>query len=40
MSARKDIEKLLGKKVHLFIFIKIKENPLEDSDYLKKWGLE
>ena len=40
ISARKDIEKLLGTKVHLFIFVKIKENCLEDNDYFRKWGLE
>ena len=40
ISARKEIEKLLDKKVHLFIFVKIRENCLEDKDYFKKWGLK
>ena len=37
-EARKDIEKFLQKKVHLELFIKVKENWRDDDRLLKSFG--
>ncbi len=38
-SARKEITKQLGKKVNLFLFVKVRENWGEDINQYKTWGL-
>lgn len=39
-AAQKDMEDSLGRKVHLFLFVKVRENWLEDPANYKTWGLE
>lgn len=38
-TARKEIEELLEEKVHLFLFVKVRENWLDDPARYKDWGL-
>jgi GTP-binding protein Era len=38
--SRLELEDMLGQRVHLFLFVKVKENWEEDPDYYKMWGLE
>ena len=38
-SARKEMTKQLGKKVNLFLFVKVRENWIEDINQYKTWGL-
>jgi GTPase len=40
MSARKELEKLTGKKIHLELFVKVKPNWKEDSENYSALGLE
>ncbi len=40
MEARKDIEQLIGKKVYLELFVKVKENWKDDERLLKSFGYE
>ena len=39
-EARKDIEKFLGKKVYLELFVKVRENWRDDTNTLKKFGYQ
>ena len=38
-SARKEMTRQLGKKVHLFLFVKVRPNWIEDVNQYKPWGL-
>ncbi|MDZ4846434.1 MAG: GTPase Era [Chitinophagales bacterium] len=40
MEARKDIEELIGKKVYLELFVKVKDNWKDDERLLKSFGYE
>ena len=39
-AARKDLEKQLNRRVHLFLFVKVRENWREDPDRYKEMGLD
>jgi GTP-binding protein Era len=39
-TARQDLEKELGRRVHLFLFVKVRENWAEDPERLRMMGLE
>ncbi|MBE6452761.1 MAG: GTPase Era [Alphaproteobacteria bacterium] len=39
-SARKEIENLLEERVHLFLFVKVRENWQEDAERYSLWGLK
>ncbi len=38
-AARKEIEELLEDRIHLFLFVKVRENWIEDPARYKDWGL-
>ncbi len=38
-AARKEIEDLLEERVHLFLFVKVRENWIDDPERYKDWGL-
>ena len=40
MEARKDLAKLLGHEVHLFLFVKVRENWADDPERYREMGLE
>lgn len=39
-SAQEEMEKLLGRKVHLFLYVKVKENWINDPERYRSWDLE
>jgi GTP-binding protein Era len=39
-SARREIEELLECRVHLFLFVKVRENWQEDASRYNVWGLD
>ena len=39
-GARKEISEILGQKVHLFLFVKVRENWIEDPERFREMGLE
>lgn len=39
-SARKEIEELLEERVHLFLFVKVRENWQDDAERYSLWGLK
>ena len=39
-QAREDMEKYFERRVHLFIFVKVRENWAEDPERLRMMGLE
>ena len=39
-GARHELERLLGKRVHLFLFVKIRENWLDDPERYREMGLD
>ena len=39
-SARREIEELLDERVHLFLFVKVRENWQEDAARYAPWGLK
>ncbi|MEM9262966.1 MAG: KH domain-containing protein, partial [Pseudomonadota bacterium] len=39
-SSREELEKLLGEKVHLFLFVKVRENWSNENARLRELGLE
>ena len=39
-GARKEIGEILGQKVHLFLFVKVRENWIEDPERFREMGLE
>ena len=39
-SARHEIEELLEERVHLFLFVKVRENWQEDAERYRTWGLK
>ena len=39
-SARQELTKLFEKEVHLFLFVKVKENWRQDPSQYKEWGLD
>ena len=38
--ARADLEATLDRRVHLFLFIKVRENWMEDPERYEAWGLD
>lgn len=38
-QARVELEEILGRRVHLKLFVKVRENWSEDSEHYKQWGL-
>ena len=38
-SARIEMQSLLDRKIHLFLFVKVRKNWMEDPDRYKVWGL-
>ena len=38
--ARKEMEAQFGRKVHLFLFVKVRENWAEDKERLRNMGLD
>ena len=38
-AARIEIEQILERSVHLFLFVKVRENWMDDPDRYKIWGL-
>jgi len=39
-AAQAELETILGRKVHLFLLVKVRENWLEDRAHYQHWGLE
>lgn len=39
-AARKELERILGKRVHLFLFVKVRENWLDDPERYREMGLD
>jgi len=39
-DARKDLEEILGRRVHLFLFVKVREKWGDDPDRYRDWGLD
>ena len=39
-EARRDLEELFERKVHLFLFVKVRENWLNDPERFREMGLE
>ena len=39
MLARVELEEIMGRRVHLKLFVKVRENWSEDSEHYKMWGL-
>lgn len=39
-SARKELEEILGRRVHLFLFVKVRENWVDDPERFSEWGLD
>lgn len=39
-DARKDLEDILGRRVHLFLFVKVREKWGDDPDRYRDWGLD
>ena len=39
-EARLELEELLDRRVHLFLFVKVRENWQDDRERLTTWGLE
>jgi GTP-binding protein Era len=39
-SARRELEEILGRRVHLFLFVKVRENWIEDPERFSEWGLD
>ena len=38
-AARHELEEMLGRRVHLFLFVKVRENWIEDRERYMQWGL-
>ncbi|MFX4222264.1 MAG: KH domain-containing protein [Thalassobaculum sp.] len=38
--ARTELEEMLERRVHLFLFVKVRENWQDDRQRLSEWGLE
>jgi len=38
--ARRELERLLGRRVHLFLFVKVRENWVEDPERYAALGLD
>jgi len=39
-SARKQLEAVLGHRVHLFLYVKVRQNWAEDPSQFREWGLD
>jgi len=39
-SARREMEEMLGRRVHLFLFVKVRENWIDDPERFSEWGLD
>jgi GTP-binding protein Era len=39
-ESQKELEELLGRKVHLFLFVKVRRNWIEDPERYRHWGLD
>ncbi|MGH6947983.1 MAG: GTPase Era [Kiloniellales bacterium] len=39
-AAQKELQEMLGRRVHLFLFVKVRSNWLDDPAHYKAWGLE
>ena len=39
-AAREELEQLLGQRVHLFLFVKVRENWLDDPERYAEQGLD
>jgi GTP-binding protein Era len=39
-SSRRQLEEILGRRVHLFLFVKVRENWIEDPERFSEWGLD
>ena len=39
-AARYELTQLLGQKVHLFLFVKVRENWVNDPARYQEWGLD
>ncbi len=39
-SARRELEAMLGRRVHLFLFVKVRENWIDDPERFREWGLD
>ncbi|WPZ33036.1 GTPase Era [Thalassobaculum sp. OXR-137] len=39
-QARTELEEMLERRVHLFLFVKVRENWQDDRQHLREWGLE
>ncbi len=39
-ESQKELEKLLSRKVHLFLFVKVRRNWIEDPERYRHWGLD
>lgn len=39
-AARKELESVLGRRVHLFLYVKVRQNWAEDPSQFNEWGLD
>ena len=39
-AAQQELEEFLGRKVHLFLFVKVRQNWLDDPERYRAWGLD
>jgi GTP-binding protein Era len=39
-GARRELEEILGRRVHLFLFVKVRENWIDDPERFSEWGLD
>jgi GTP-binding protein Era len=39
-AARQELEALLERRVHLFLYVKVRENWIDDPERYRTWGLD
>jgi GTP-binding protein Era len=39
-ASRKELEEMLGRRIHLFLFVKVRENWSDDPERYRDWGLD
>ncbi len=39
IESRRELENLFSSRIHLFIFVKVRENWLNEREQYEKWGL-
>ena len=39
-ASRQELEEMLGRRIHLFLFVKVRENWGDDPERYRDWGLD